>query len=119
MQEDADRMLAEAAVLLDKAQSPLQVNEVRVRYLGRKGEVAALIGRIPQLPAQERPAAGRAANELKQRLGELVAAAQARVAAEREGAAPCPDPTLPAVRPPRGSIHPVSQIIEEIADIFR
>ncbi|MFO7955793.1 MAG: phenylalanine--tRNA ligase subunit alpha [Candidatus Brocadiia bacterium] len=110
--EAAHRLLAEAETERD-------VEEVRVRFLGRKGEVTALFKEIPELPPEERPQAGRAANELKEQLTEMVEQAAEEVAAREKVAPRRPDPTLPGIRPPRGHVHPVSRTIEEITDIFR
>ncbi len=115
----ADELLQQARDLLDEAGTREEVEEVRVRFLGRKGEVAELFKGIPDLTAEERPAAGRAANEAKGRIGEMLQEALRRVSAEEEEAGAPPDPTLPPMRAPRGSIHPVSRTMEEMVDIFR
>ncbi len=119
MADAPDRILAEAAGVLARASTPADVEAARVRFLGRKGELAALLAEIPKLPPDERRAAGQAANELKRKLSELVEQALARVAEGKRPAGPVADPTLPPVRPPYGHIHPVSRTIEEMGDIFR
>jgi phenylalanyl-tRNA synthetase alpha chain len=119
MPDEAQSVLAEARQALAQAATPQAVEAVRVHYLGRKGLMAELLAGIPALPAAERPAAGRAANELKKALAELIEGQQHQVAVSSRRAAPVPDPTLPAVRPPRGHIHPISRTIEEIVDAFR
>jgi phenylalanyl-tRNA synthetase alpha chain len=81
--------------------------------------VAALLASVPKLPPEERPAAGRAANQLKQALARLVEEATERLAAQAGPCGPRPDPTLPPIRPPRGHVHPVSRTMEEMLDIFR
>ncbi len=118
MSEKHQAMLEEARAALDGAHTPEEVDEVSVRYLGRKGKVTQLFKEIPDLPPEERPDAGRAANELKNRLTRLVEEASERVASE-ETTGPRPDPTLPPLRPPHGHIHPVSRTLEEMLDIFR
>ncbi|MHC5034712.1 MAG: phenylalanine--tRNA ligase subunit alpha, partial [Planctomycetota bacterium] len=117
MNDIAAETLAKATELLAQAATLADIEELRVRYLGRKGVVAGMMANIPQLPAEARPAAGRAANELKRSLSELVEAARTRIAQQQEAAVVCTDPTLPGIRPPLGHIHPVSQTIEETADI--
>jgi len=119
MSEDTQQMLQEARRLLEEAAGPEQVEQVRVRFLGRKGVVAGLLAQIPALPPEERPAAGRAANELKRELTRLIAEAAERLARRQERARPRPDPTLPPIRPPRGHVHPISNTLEEMVDIFR
>jgi len=99
------------------------LEQVRVAALGKKGRVADLMQRLGKLPPEERKSFGAAVNALKDRVGtalearkgELAAAAlTARLASERA------DVTLP-VRPgplAEGRIHPVSQVYDEVIEIF-
>jgi len=111
--------MAAAARQLAEASDRAEWEAARVRFLGRKGEVAALMAAIPTLPKEERPAAGRAANELKARLDALFEEASARMAGRVKSVQVKPDPTLPPLRPPHGHIHPVSRTMGEMLDIFR
>jgi len=117
--EQTEQILSEAREQLAGAETPEEVEALRVRYLGRKGLLTDLFGAIPQLPADQRPAAGRAANELKGALEALLEEARRRVECGEAEAAPSFDPTLPGLRPPMGHIHPVSSTLEEMLDIFR
>jgi len=119
MADEAQSVLAEARQALARATTPQEVEAVRVRYLGRKGVVARRMAEIPALPPERRPAAGRDANELKKQLTELVDRRRREAAERTQQTAPVPDPTLPAIRPPHGHIHPISRTIEEIVDAFR
>ncbi len=118
MGEQTEHILRQARELLAQATDAAQVDGARVRYLGRKGEVAGLIASIPSLPPLERPLAGRAFNQLKKDISALVQEAADRVATGGCAAAPAFDPTLPGRRPPLGHVHPLSQTIDEITDIF-
>lgn len=89
--------------------------------LSKDGAVAALLASIPTLPPQERPAAGRAANEFKRLLeGALEEARErlrtARLERERSGAGF--DPTLPVARPERGTLHPLVRVQRRLEDLF-
>ena len=90
-------------------------------FLGAKGELTGVLRGLGALAAEERPAAGRAANALK---GELAAAyaARHRVLAgadlERRLAADAVDVSLPGRAPLIGTAHPVSQMIDELSEIF-
>ena len=93
----------------------------RIQYLGRKGAVLELLRGIPDLPADERPAFGQAANALKQELTTAFeehqqAVAQATLAAEM--AAEGVDVTLPGRRPQLGRLHPSNHTLREIYEIF-
>jgi len=96
------------------------VEAVRVRYLGRNGLLPGIMQGLGQLGPEERKAAGRAANELKAELAALLERRKAELEAAqaRTGRAPL-DLTLPGRWRGLGSRHPVSQIIERAADIFR
>ena len=117
--EQTDEMLREARQLLSEATTARQVEEARVRYLGRRGVLAQLFASISRLPMDRRPEAGRAANRVKSELTALVEQAAQRLAGWQRAVASAFDPTLPGRRPPLGHLHPVSQVLEEIADIFR
>jgi len=104
---------------LGAADSAEALEAWRVRYLASKGELRALQKRLKEVPKADKPAAGKAFNQLK---GTLQAAYQARaeaVGAARGGAARPPhDITLPGSRPRIGHIHIITQTINEICDIF-
>jgi phenylalanyl-tRNA synthetase alpha chain len=115
IEREFDRDLSEAAG------DPAAVEAVRVRYLGRKGTLTALMKGLSALSPEERPAAGKAVNELKQRVGlELQRAAEAAsdaaraLSLERDRL----DVTLPPRRPWRGSLHPVTRTRRELEQIF-
>jgi phenylalanyl-tRNA synthetase alpha chain len=104
-----------------KASDPDALREVEVAYLGRKGELKQILDGIGGLPAEERPRAGAAGNQVKQRVlaaiegrrGTLDSGAlEQRIDAERM------DVTLPGRPMPRGSLHPVLETIREIARVL-
>lgn len=95
-----------------------KIQDLQVKYLGRKGILTQFLRSIPDLAPELRPVAGRKGNEIKQRLGaELSAALQA---AELKSLAA--DDTLDVSLPGRphscGSLHPITRISREICDIF-
>jgi len=117
--ERTEQILAEARQALAEADTPQDVERARVHYLGRKGVVAGLLASIPRLSAAQRPAAGRAANQLKADLTGLLEEATRRVSERQQSVAVTFDPTLPGRRPPLGHVHPISQTVHEITDILR
>ena len=122
MRERLDALRREFADALREAgTSPEAVASVRVRFLGRKGELTALLKGLGAIGERDRPAAGAAINEAKAELeaaleGAKLVAARATAAAL---AADRIDVTLPARRPARGSLHPVTQTRRELETIFR
>jgi phenylalanyl-tRNA synthetase alpha chain len=102
--------------------SPAAVEGVRVRFLGKKGELTALLKGLGALSAEDRPAAGQAIHAVKVRieaaLEEAVAVATSRARAEGLARGRI-DVTLPARRPVRGSLHPVTRTRRDLESIFR
>jgi phenylalanyl-tRNA synthetase alpha chain len=100
---------------------PSQVEALRIRYLGKKGELSAVLGGMGKLPPEERRALGEVANTVKAELERLLADATKRAedaALEAQLKGPRLDVTLPgrAVRP--GGRHPVSRTLEDIVRTF-
>ena len=116
-----DAIAGEARVAIEQAESSADLEALRVRFLGRQGELTQLLRSLGSLPADERPVVGAAANEAKRTLEALL---ESRLAdtAERERrqqrAQARLDLTLPGRRPPLGGIHPLSRVRDEIVSIF-
>jgi len=119
MQQVANTILRAVERRLRQATDIDSVEQVRVQYLGRKGSIAKELAKIPALPDDEKPTAGRELNNLKQRVSELIEETRSRLTTEQAGVGPRPDPTMPGLRRPRGTIHPISRTMEEMVDIFR
>ncbi len=103
------------------AEGETALEEVRLAALGKKGEVSGLMRSLGAMSPEERQTAGPALNALKDDLTEAVGAARARLAdaaLDARLAAEWRDVTLPGRPAPRGTIHPVSQVTEEIIAIF-
>src|SRR6187200_2454235 len=113
---------AEAEEAVAGAASSAALEELRVRYLGRKAELPNLLRGVAQLPPEERGTVGRAANQARQaleqliesRAGELEATElDVRLAADRV------DVTLPGEPPqPVGRLHLLTATWRELEDIF-
>jgi phenylalanyl-tRNA synthetase alpha chain len=116
------KALADAAKReLDTAITPEAVDAIRVKYLGKRGELAQVLGTLGKLPPDERRAIGEAANAVKAELELALSKAVERVAElalEAELRGPKIDVTLPGrgLRP--GHRHPVSQTLEDIVAVF-
>lgn len=119
MTKETDKILKDARQRLADAESPDDVESIRVHFLGRNGVLSELFSSIPELPPERRPDVGRAANQLQSTLEELIEEAAEDVTEMTAESGPTFDPTLPGASPPLGHSHPLSQTIEEITDIFR
>ncbi|MCX7819011.1 MAG: phenylalanine--tRNA ligase subunit alpha [Kiritimatiellae bacterium] len=111
---------AAAVAEISAAQDLTALEALRIRYLGRKGLVPALMDRLRELPAEQRREYGRAVNALKDAVAQAVAERKAtleRAAAQHPRADV--DWTLPGEWRGLGRLHPVTQIIERSVQIFR
>jgi phenylalanyl-tRNA synthetase alpha chain len=109
------RSAGEAAV--GGSGSAEEVEQLRVEYLGRKGRLTGILRRLGELAQEERPVVGAEANRVKDALSALLDERAAGFAVADTG--PRVDLTLPARRRWKGGIHPVTQVVDEICEIFR
>jgi phenylalanyl-tRNA synthetase alpha chain len=103
------------------ATSLVQLQALEREALGKGGHLAELLAAVPSRPPAERPAFGRAANELKTVVRAALARAAERIEAqalERERSGAGFDATLPGARAERGSLHPLTQVTRELEDLF-
>jgi phenylalanyl-tRNA synthetase alpha chain len=108
----------EALDLIAAADSKDALEQVSIRFLGRKGELTGFLRNISSLPVDERPAAGKNANLLKIKLEELVTKAEADLSAGAAGESVGIDVTLPGRPAVKGALHPITQVMDEICGIF-
>jgi len=103
---------------LDAANDPKSLDELRVRYFGRKqGLVPALFARLREVPKEQKKDAGDALNKLRDRLQTALDEKVARVSAAKP-AGEAIDVTLPARLPRLGHLHPITIIRRELEQIF-
>jgi phenylalanyl-tRNA synthetase alpha chain len=104
---------------LARAFSLHELEQARVACLGRKGSLALIMARLPELAPAERPAVGRKANEVKALLTVLMEARTAELEAlEASKRLSGFDASLPGRLPWQGSKHPTTLVVEEICGIF-
>jgi phenylalanyl-tRNA synthetase alpha chain len=105
---------------LKKAQSVEEAGKIRLKYLGRKGLLSELIGKIPTLPQDQRASFGQLANKVKNELQQRFTEADQRLSAIKKESAEEEffDISLPGIRPTYGHTHPIVQTIDEIKEIF-
>ena len=121
MKEQLEQVRVDALREIDRADSLKLVEELRIKFLGRKGLLTGLLRSVSQASPEERPALGKAANELKLQLtAALDQRFEALQAVERSKSAhrDILDVTLPGRRPRLGHLHVITQIAEEIVGIF-
>lgn len=117
VQEVLDRALAEVA----GARSTSDLEQVRVRVLGRSGQLTTLLRSLGSIPAAERPLIGEQTNRAKASVEAAIAARLEGLKAEERRVtlqADRPDLTLPGRRPDPGPVHPITRVTEEIIEVF-
>ncbi len=115
-------LLAQALGAVEASESLTALDEVRVRYLGKKGALTAELKGLGRLPPEARPAAGQRINEAKQQLAAAVEARRERLEAEALEAALAAerlDVTLPGRGQRPGGLHPVTRTLQRVESLFR
>jgi phenylalanyl-tRNA synthetase alpha chain len=105
----------------DTASTSQELENLRVKYLGKKGEMTSVLRVMGQLPPEERPAAGQAANETRAAIEAVLEKRSSLVAAQertRRLVDERIDITLPGIRRSMGARHPLTKAIDEICGIF-
>jgi len=121
VRDEIERLKEEAESGIRAATSVKELDEWRVRLLGRRGEITRLLRGIRELPPEERPLVGRLANELRERIQRLLEERRRQLEEEegrRRFEAERLDVTMPGRFPKLGRLHPLTQIMREVEEIF-
>ena len=121
MKEQIENMKQKAMEQIAKSEDAQALNDVRVQYLGKKGELTAVLRGMGALSAEERPIIGSLVNVVKEELETRIKEKEAQFAKEeleRRLKEEKIDVTLPSSKIRRGSKHPLNRIIEEVEDLF-
>ena len=120
--EEQIRMIKDVAVGdINKATNAKELDDIRVKYLGKKGELTAILRGMGTLTPEERPIIGSKVNEVRDELENLIKTREEefeKEELERKLKEETIDITLPASKAKRGSKHPLNRIIEEVEDLF-
>ncbi len=116
---EIEAIKAKALASVAEAETAEAIEEIRIKYIGRKGLLPQIMKGLKDVAPEERGAVGKGANALKNALG---SAMEEKLAALKGGQGEAPvaafDTTLPGRWRPRGTMHPISQVIEEAVRIF-
>ena len=121
MKEKIEQIKQKSIEEIKSAKDLKNLDELRVKYLGKKGKLTAVLRGMKDLSAEERPVIGNLVNEAKAELENLIE--EKEIAFKKEELnkkleAEKIDITLPGSKLKRGSLHPVNRIIEDIEDLF-
>ena len=106
---------------ISETDTPESVEALRVRYLGKKGELTSILRQMGKLSAEERPVMGQLANQLRAEIEQAIELRKTmlgKVMLEKKLEAEAVDVTLPGVAQPAGHKHPMYNVLDQIKDIF-
>ena len=121
MKEQLAKIRLEALAAFEQAQSAAELDSLRVQYLGKKGELTAVLKMMGKLSAEERPAMGQLANEVRSALEAAIEAAAGKLEAqalEQRLKDEALDVTIPGREVKLGHKHPMYLALDELKDIF-
>ncbi|MBW5446959.1 phenylalanine--tRNA ligase subunit alpha [Cohnella sp. CFH 77786] len=121
MKDRLEALRAEALDRLQTVEDAASLNDLRVHYLGKKGQLTEILRGMGALSAEERPIIGQVANDVRAAIEEVLARKQEafdRAETARRLQAETLDVTLPGKAPAVGSLHPLTKVAQEIEDIF-
>jgi phenylalanyl-tRNA synthetase alpha chain len=119
--DDLDTLQREACARIAEAGDLAALEALRVEYLGKQGSVSALMKTLGAMSPEERQAQAPRIQGLRQAVADALVTRKAvmeKAELEQRLATETLDLTLPALETPRGSVHPVSQVMDELAEIF-
>ena len=121
MKQQLENIRLQALSSLDAANSPAELEELRVKWLGKKGELTAVLKMMGKLSAEERPVMGQLANSVRAEIEEKLENRKAAIGAavlEAKLAAEAIDVTIPGEAVTLGHQHPMNMVLQEVKDIF-
>ena len=121
MKQQLEQIRSQALSELNGAETPAALEELRVKWLGKKGELTAVLKMMGKLTPEERPVMGQLANAIRAELEESLEARKSALNAsvlEAKLAAEAIDVTIPGEKVAVGHQHPMNQVLQQIKEIF-
>lgn len=118
MFEQFEKTGKDALSALKKVNDEADLENFRIKYLGRKGQITEMLSQIGQFPTEDRPKAGQLANKIKKEVNEAFEQAKKNLAQAKPKKTEPIDVTLPGIAPNIGKMHIITQTINELLEIF-
>ena len=121
MKQQLENIRLQALASLEEAGTPAALEELRVRILGKKGELTAVLKMMGKLTPEERPVMGQLANSVRAEIEAMLEKKKAAIGAaqlEAKLRAEAIDVTIPGEEVKLGHQHPMNQVLQEVKDIF-
>lgn len=122
MKQKLEEIRVSAKAALAAADNAQAVDEIRVKFLGKKGELTAILKQMGSLSAEERPVMGQLANEIRADIEQAIASSVREMKAkaqEEQLKKEAVDISIPGTKKEIGSLHPINSALEDLIDIFR
>ncbi len=122
MKEKLQALSAEAREAVVACNAEAEIENLRVKYLGKKGELTAILKQMGSLSPEERPVMGQLVNEAKQQLEELISVKKEelkKAAVEKQLKDETIDITMPAKTVKAGKLHPLNTVLDDMINIFQ
>ena len=121
MRDKIDELKRAALAAVAAAETSAELGDIKVRFLGKSGEITSLMKGLGALSKEERPEAGKVLNMARTEIENAIESKlESALRREKEArlAAEAVDVTLPANTAKRGTLHPITQVREEIVNVF-
>lgn len=122
MKEKLELLKSQAISAVNEAQDSAALEEIRIKYLGKKGELTAILKMMGSLSAEERPIVGQIANQVRSDIDAALTeknAVIAKAAMEAKLSLEAVDVTLPSKKAKIGALHPLNKVLDDMLDIFQ
>jgi len=118
MLEQFERIGKDALTALRKVTDAAALEDFRIKYLGRKGQITQMLGQIGQLSLEQKPRAGQLANKIKKEVAEAFDRLKNTLLQSQEQTGELIDVTLPGIPVNIGKTHVITQTLNELLEIF-
>ena len=121
MEHELLKVKNDASSLIIAAEDEKELNEIKLDFLGRNGKLTQLLKRMKDLPEERKPEIGRLANEIISTVEDLLATRGEELRGEKKEKIKraVEDITIPGVKPSLGHLHPMSQVLFDVIDVFK
>lgn len=120
MEEELIGIKNAAVSLILEAKDLKELEEIKLQFLGRSGKLTLALKEITKIPETKRPEIGKLANEVKQTIEETLESQKEKVKNQKlETSKKQIDKTAPGIKPKIGHLHPMTQVLYEVVDVFK
>jgi phenylalanyl-tRNA synthetase alpha chain len=120
MEEKLLQIKNDAVSLILDTNNRKALEEIKLQFLGKSGKLTIALKELPHIPNEKKPHIGRLANEVKVIIEETIKEKEAVLKHEtQKERTESIDITAPGIRPPLGHLHPMTQVLSDVIDVFK